>query len=183
MVVCTGNICRSPIGEVLLAKGLADLGHVARVHSAGTRATLGAADPPVVELMAEAGHDLAAHRSRQLDRELLAGADLVIGMAREHVREAVMLEPSILDRTFTLKELVRRGEAHGGRRRDESLPDWLARLVDGRQVSDLMGDDPNDDVEDPYRRRGTVYRKAVEEIAALTAELVRLVGRAPDGAP
>lgn len=183
LVICTGNICRSPMGEGLLARGLAEAGHDVRVSSAGTHATLGAVDTHVRDLMEGAGLDVSSHRSRQVERDMLVEADLVIGMDRGHVRHVVMLEPSILERTFTLKELVRRGEAVGGRRPGEPFDVWLKRVGEGREPSELLGSDPRDDIADPYGRRSSHYRRAAEEIAALTSELVRLVGRPADGAP
>jgi protein-tyrosine phosphatase len=183
LVVCTGNICRSPMAEALLARGLAERGHSGRVHSAGTRATLGAADETVVGLMADRGYDLGGHRSRQLDRDLVADADLVVCMAREHLRETVLLDPGALARTYTLKELVRRATAAGARGDDEALGDWLARVGEGRDPARLLGDDRRDDVADPIGGRASAYRRAAEEIAGLTADLVRLVGHGSDGAP
>ena len=59
---------------------------------------------------------------------MLTGADVLIGMAREHVREAVVLAPDVWGRAFTLKEIVRLGEERGGRAPDEPLEQWLARL-------------------------------------------------------
>lgn len=171
------------MAEVLLARGLAERGQAARVHSAGTRATLGAADPTVAELMAEQGLDLSGHRSRQLDRDLLAGADLVVCMAREHLREAVLMEPAALGRTFTIKELVRRGSAIGSRSAGEELGEWLVRVGEGRDPASLLGHDPGDDVADPIGRRSAAYRKAAEEIVGLSADLVRLVADGPRGAP
>ena len=171
------------MAEVLLAHGLAERGIDARVHSAGTRATLGAADHSVASLMAERGHDLSTHRSRQLDRALLADADLVVCMAREHLREAVLLDGGALPRTFTLKELVRRATEAGARDDDEPLDAWLARVGEGRDPARLLGDDPSDDVADPIGGRPSAYRRATEEIVGLTADLVRLVGGGSRGAP
>src|SRR5687768_4033164 len=80
-----------------------------------------------VATMADRGFDLGLHRSQQIGPELLQGADLILGMAREHVREAAVLEPSAIGRTFTLKELVRLAETNGGRRTGEAFRDWLSR--------------------------------------------------------
>jgi protein-tyrosine phosphatase len=49
---------------------------------------------------------LRSHRSRQITDALIAGADLVVGMTREHVREVTVRVPEAWGRTFTLKELV-----------------------------------------------------------------------------
>lgn len=183
LVVCTGNINRSPMGEVLLAARLAERGATAVVASAGTRATLGPASPEVVELMAGRGLDLAGHVSRQLTPELVAPADLVVGMAREHVREAALLSPDALGRTFTMKELVRRGAEHGPRHVDEPLADWLARLAADRDHRELLGMSDVDDVADPIGQRLPAYRRAAEEIDELAAGIARLVAPVPGAAP
>lgn len=181
--MCTGNINRSPMGEVLLREHLTARGVDARVGSAGTRATLGPAAPEVVSLVAEMGLDLSSHRSRQLEPELLTGADLVLGMAREHVREAVVLTPTVRDRAFTLKELVRRGGAIGPRADGESLDAWLGRAGEGRTLQDLLGASDDDDVADPIGRRLPAFRDALDEILALSEALAGLVAPRTVGAP
>jgi hypothetical protein len=80
----------------------------------------------------------------------LQRADLVLGMERAHVRHAVLLEPEAWPRTFTLKELVRRGEELGSRPPVESPGAWLARAHEGRDRPDMLGDSLLDDVADPY---------------------------------
>lgn len=114
LVVCTGNICRSPIAEGIL-RGLLEerLGEAAPlVASAGTAGWEGGtATGEAVAAAAELGVDIAGHRARELRAEHLRAADLVIAMAEEHVEAAVELEPSVADRVFTLKELVRLLEA------------------------------------------------------------------------
>ena len=81
------------------------------VSSAGSLPGGRPASPGGVRAMATRGLDLHEHRSRTLDPEMVAAADLVLCMARLHLREVVVAAPSALPRTFTLRELVRRGEA------------------------------------------------------------------------
>lgn len=86
LVVCTGNICRSPMGEYLLRERLADRPTV-EVASAGIGALVGhPADPTAVEIMAENGIDATAHRARQITAQMLADTDLVLAMDNSHVR-------------------------------------------------------------------------------------------------
>lgn len=83
LVVCTGNICRSPIGEALLRARLGD--KVQEVASAGIGALIGyPADPMAVEVSAEQGVDLSAHRAQQVSSALLARMELVLTMDRTH---------------------------------------------------------------------------------------------------
>ncbi len=85
----------------------------ATVSSAGLHPGGRPATDHGIAAMADRGFDLVGHRSRQLDADLLEGADVVIAMAREHVREVAVLDQDALRRTFTLKELVRAAEAQG----------------------------------------------------------------------
>lgn len=158
----------------MLRRRLEARGIEARVRSAG----LADAGVPATEqasaVAADLGLDLAGHRSRVLDADLVASSDLVIGLARQHVREAVVLEPSAFGRTFTLKELVRRGRAHGPRPTGVSMADWLAELHEGRSARQQMGESRDDDVQDPIGRRAAVYERVADEIEALVDELVEL---------
>ncbi|NIC04069.1 low molecular weight protein-tyrosine-phosphatase [Billgrantia bachuensis] len=78
LVVCIGNICRSPVGEALLRQALP--GH--RISSAGLGALVGhAADPTAVRLAEAEGLDLSAHQARQVNAEMVREADLVLVMS------------------------------------------------------------------------------------------------------
>ncbi len=126
---------------------------------------------------------MSAHRSQSMTAELLRGADLVIAMAREHLREAVVLVPQAWPRTFTLKELVRRGEQVGPRQPGESLEDWLGKVHAGRSTADLMGSSRDDDIADPIGQPRAAYERMVAELDDLLERLVRLLWRETDARP
>ena len=128
-----------------------------------------------VDVLSGLGIDMSAHRSQSMTVELLQRADLVLAMAREHVREAVVSVPEIFPRTFTLKELIRRGNEIGPRRPGEPLDRWLARAHEGRSARDLMGRSTEDDVDDPIGRPRAAYERMVEELSGLLDELVWLL--------
>jgi protein-tyrosine phosphatase len=128
-----------------------------------------------VEVMAARGVDTSGHVSRRLTPEMLTTADVIIGMAREHVREAVLLIPDCWSRTFTLKELVRRGEEAGRRSPDQPLTEWLDKVHAGRTRSDLLGISADDDVADPIGQRRAVYEKTADELDDLTRRLATLL--------
>ncbi len=87
-MVCTGNICRSPMAEGLLRQRFAARGK-GLVESAGIAALAGRpADPLAVEVLAERGLDISPHRARQLTGEMILAADLVLVM-EEGQKEAV----------------------------------------------------------------------------------------------
>jgi len=160
------------MAEVLLRRRLGDLGVAARVASAGMLRAGQPASDHGVDILRERGLDMSTHRSRAMSRGLLGGADLILAMAREHVREAVVLDTALWPRTFTLKELVRRGEAAGARQAGETLHDWLARVGQGRRISDLTGSSPDDDVADPYGGPRSAYERLATELDDLLDRLV-----------
>lgn len=174
-MLCTGNTCRSPMAAALLGRRLDDAGVKAVVSSAGLLFDGKPATDHGQGVMADRGLDTSGHRSRKLRRDIVSGADIVIGMARSHVREAVTLEPDAWKRAFTLKEIVRRGEERGGLAAGEPVEDWLARLHAGRRLPDLLGESGADDVADPIGGPRKSYERTAEELDDLTARLARLL--------
>jgi len=171
LFVCRANVCRSPVAAELFRRHLGDA--PVSIASAGIDAReITVLDDALVSFAA-AGIDLTGHRPVPLTADAVRRADLVIGMERAIVRAAVVLDSDAWPRAFTLKELVRRAGAVG-KRADEPVERWVARMHDGRVLSDMQGDDRDADVEDPYAgpRRG--YARLVNELDALTGELARL---------
>ena len=178
-MVCTGNVCRSPLAERILARELDRRGVPAAVSSAGLFRDGMPAAPEILELLAAQGLDGSDHRSCVVQPEFVAGADLVLGMAREHVRASVLADPAAQGRAFTLKELVRRGRTIGARLGGEPLSDWLARAAAGRSPRDALGSSSEDDIRDPYGRGMGVYRRVAGEIGQLVSTLADLAWPVP----
>src|SRR3954467_2493207 len=116
LFVCTGNICRSPTAERMLRHALAErLGDDAALFDVSSAGTGALVDYPIQEhaaaLMAEQGVDVAGFAARQLDTGLLEGADLLLGMTREHRAAAATEAPSAIRRLFTLREFARLADA------------------------------------------------------------------------
>ena len=176
--MCTGNIHRSPLAAFLLQRDLDRRGLKAHVTSAGVLEDGRPAAEQIVELLKVRGLDGSDHLTRRITPDLLGEQDLVLAMARDHAREIVMLRPDTIDRTFTLKELVRRGEAIGPRGADEPLDDWLRRAADGRTQASFLGSSVTDDVADPIGRRFSVFKKTAVEIEGLTARVADLLAPA-----
>lgn len=162
------------MAEVLLRDHLAAAGVEATVSSAGLYEGGAPATDHGVSVMAERGLDLSAHRSRQVDAEMLERADLVIGMARAHVREAAVLHPATRGKTFTLKELARGAQAAGTRGPDEPLAEWLARIARSRSHTDLVGVgyDEQLDVADPVGRSRADYEATASLLDDLLGTIV-----------
>jgi protein-tyrosine phosphatase len=101
LILCTGNICRSPMAEAMLRQALRP--GAVQVESAGTAGLIGAPpDAIAVRLMAERGLDISRHAGRQATGDLLARADLVLVMEAVHFQWVVDPYPSLRGRVFRL---------------------------------------------------------------------------------
>jgi protein-tyrosine phosphatase len=174
MVLCTANVCRSPMAAALLARRLAVTGVTVPVRSAGM---IRCGDPPhpeVVSVMASYGIEISSHSSRVAHASDLASASLVLAMARDNLRYAVITEPGVWPRAFTLKELVRRGEQIEPRPPGESFAEWLSRAHAGRERSALLGDSVEDDVADPTGGPRRAYAATASLLDHLVMRLAEL---------
>ena len=93
LMVCTANICRSPMAEWLLRAAAEERNLAMTVSSAGFLFDDQPASPMVVELMKDRGHDLSGHRSRKVTKEMVEEADLVLTMEYEQVQRISSLTP------------------------------------------------------------------------------------------
>ncbi|MSO78933.1 MAG: protein-tyrosine-phosphatase [Acidimicrobiia bacterium] len=165
LVVCTGNICRSPMGEVLLRARLEARGASANVHSAGTMAWDVTPPPEAVAVMEEMGLDISSHRSRPLTVDLIEHADVVLGMTRNHVGRVVALVPDAAVRAFLVGELVRLGELVGERAGGETVAAWARRVGATRPDVRVPGRG-DDEVADPYGESLAFYRATATRLDA-----------------
>ena len=161
------------MAEAMLASRLSAIGASARVHSAGLLEDGMVPPYDALAVMADLGLDTSAHRSRRMTAAMIDDADLVVGMARRHVAEALELAPAAFPRAFTLKELVRRAEAAGPRAPGQPFDEWVAKVHAGRTRADLLGS-PGDDVVDPIGLGRKVYERTADEIHRLVWRLVEL---------
>ena len=93
LVICTANICRSPVGQVFLERFLQN--QKVQVDSAGTLALNGnLADATMQELLTERGYpNITAHRSQALMPSLIQKYDLLLCMTDEHRNQVTKMSP------------------------------------------------------------------------------------------
>lgn len=194
LAVCTGNICRSPVAERVLQAGL-DQVHAGafEVRSAGTRALAGEPiQPASARIIVNHGGQPEPFAARQLTGGLLAGADLVLTMAAAHRSEVLALDPSLLKRTFTIREFARmlaQLELRQGLPEAGSVPASAARApglaagpemwrrlpADAASVRHLAlaAEPAENDVVDPYRREQDAYDTMERQLSPAIDSILR----------
>ena len=99
LMVCTGNICRSPYAEYALAAKAPEV----KVSSAGLSALVDeGADTTGLQIARERGVDMMPHVARQLNTAKVAGSDLVLVMDDDHLRRLLKRYPEARGKTFKL---------------------------------------------------------------------------------
>lgn len=178
LFVCTGNICRSPAAQFMLASqwsGEAGLS----VSSAGVSAMVGVGvHSPVRSVLAERGIADPDFRGRQLTPHLISGADLVLVMTREHRSRVVSQQPAALRRTFTLREFARVAQLAGDQVSGDTVAVRLKRFlpVAARMRGLARVDVALDDISDPYQRGEAACLRMVDEVEAALDDVVARVG-------
>ena len=184
LVVCTGNICRSPAGERLLRHSLPG---VLTVTSAGTYGVVGhPVEPSMARLLQADGVDVSGFAARRLTEGMIAGADLVLTMEASHRTAVVQTHPQALARTFTLREfahlldvcreadpaayLLAVGTEPTTRLRE------LTRLAADTRSRRLAPPCAEPDIDDPYRRGDEAYGRAYAAIRASVEHVIHLAG-------
>ena len=146
LLVCTGNICRSPLAEGLMQRELStrDVAGVI-VSSAGTGAWEGTPASEGAYLVAlEHGLDLSSHRARLLTKELVRASDVILTMARHH--------------RARVEELGGRGKAY-------VLGEYVGRSGGDAEVSDPFGSDL-DVYRETYEELDELVRVAVDRLVS-----------------
>jgi hypothetical protein len=92
-------------------------------------------------------------------------------MTREHLRHVVAAAPAAGSKTFTLRELVRLAPSVPTA---DEVTAWIAAAAAARRPAEVTPAAAADDVSDPYRRGRAANDAMVQEVAGLTAELIRL---------
>lgn len=170
LFVCTGNICRSAYGHLLLAKARPDL----VVRSAGIGALVGKGiDPPMGRYL-PADQTWPTHVARQATVPILRASSLILAMEDHHVAWVIETSPSSGTRTFTMRQLVRLVQ-------DNPPPGPLPANRLARRYSAAAGEvGPDDGIADPYRRSEARYQQSAQQIDEALAVLAPLIDPSED---
>ena len=174
LIVCTGNICRSPTAQLLLSHRLRQLlgvtAEAIELTSAGTHGMVGQPiEPAAAAVLEELGVTPATFAARQLDPSFVEDADLILCATREHRAAIARLVPRVTPRTFTLCEFARLVAAvdpnHiSGDEFVERIRILVEKAAQLRGVvrAQTPGDD---DVDDPYRRQSEAFARAGKQVS------------------
>lgn len=163
MFVCTGNICRSPMGELLLTRYLE--GTTVRVSSAGTRGLpMHQIDPSSARLLSSVGIDSSGFRSRRLTREMAESADLILCFEAAQRKEIVTLAPAAVRYTFLLNDFANMCQysAQHGLVKGLTIQERLQSVIDASSyIRPMIA--PPEDIADPHGREFAKFRQAANE--------------------
>lgn len=180
LVVCTGNVCRSPYIEFRLRQALADTS--VQIGSAGTHALVGRhVDPGSAALLEAEDIDCSDFVARQLIPDMVSAADLVLTSTREHRAEVARTEPSGLKKAMTLadfSDLVRDLDFSDLKPSFMDPPGMspVALLVSGasrRRGHIIPRPDEVADITDPFGRDSTAFRKMSRQIEEILPPVIR----------
>ncbi|HEV7171271.1 low molecular weight phosphatase family protein [Pedococcus sp.] len=191
LMVCTGNICRSPFLERALQSELDrswGAGAV-EVRSAGTGALVGSSMEPAARSLLESnGYSAEGFVARQLHAELVAEADLVLTATRAHRGKVAALHPKALQYVFSFREFADLVVPLG-----DGLPDAGAAMGTGEAADHLRTvvmaakaqrgtraplRDDDADIVDPYRQPQVVFDRMATQIMEALPIVARALGRA-----
>jgi protein-tyrosine phosphatase len=168
LYVCTGNVCRSPMAELMLrALSTDDI----TISSAGLRALVGyGIDDGSAAALRNRGIDPTGHRARQFEPAMATAADLILTAEVTH-RDAILGQlPTLLRRTFTIPEFARlAGHVEPGAAPSEAVT--AAAGLRGVLGPAAPG---SDDVPDPFRASA----ERTEPVAALIEAATRTAAAA-----
>jgi len=184
LIVCTGNICRSPFIERLLQHHLDErmpgMGQAIKVRSAGTSALTGwAMDEQAAQLLVAHGGDPAEFTARDLTPELIAGSDLVLTATRAHRGKVATMYPKALRQVFTFRDfadLVAGIDGPSARASQADPRAWVRQVAEEAAASRGLKpplEPAQADIVDPFRSKDEVFATMAQQVVASMPAVVR----------
>jgi len=184
LVVCTGNICRSPFIERLLQRRLdehrAGSGHGIQVRSAGTSAMTGwSMDERAAAQLVAYGSDPAGFTARDLTPDLIAGSDLVLTATRAHRGKVATMYPKALRQVFTFcdfADLVAGIDGLSVRVTNVDPRVWVRQVTEKAAASRGLKpplEPALADIVDPFGRDDEVFATMAQQVVASMPAVVR----------
>ena len=187
LIVCTGNICRSPFIERLLQRrldehrpGSGKNTKTIRVSSAGTNALTGCSmDERAALQLIGYGGDPTGFTARALTPELIAESDLVLTATRAHRGKVAMMYPKALRQVFTFcdfADLVAGVDGLSARVTQADPRAWVRQVTEEAAASRGLNPplEPGQaDIIDPFRREDEVFVTMARQIVGSMPSIVR----------
>ncbi|KMK29157.1 protein tyrosine phosphatase [Pluralibacter gergoviae] len=127
LVICTGNICRSPIGERLLRKALPNK----QVDSAGVGALVNhPADAAAIRVASKYGLSLDGHKGRQFTRSIGHMYDLLLVMDHSHLSQVTRIAPEVRGKTLLFAHWLGGKEIPDPYRKSDEAFESVYQLID-----------------------------------------------------
>lgn len=131
LVVCVGNICRSPTGERVLQKLLPNK----KIASAGIAAEKSrligkSADETAVLIASENGVDVEGHKSQQVTPQLCAQYDLILVMEQGHIEALTQISPESRGKTMLFGHWIEQQDIPDPYRQSREAFEYSYKLID-----------------------------------------------------
>ncbi|EIY5064919.1 TPA: protein tyrosine phosphatase [Klebsiella quasipneumoniae subsp. quasipneumoniae] len=127
LIVCTGNICRSPIGERFLRRELPNK----KIDSAGTSALVDHdADESAIKVSVKHGLSLDGHKGRQFTASLGRQYDLILVMEKYHIEQIGRIAPEARGKTMLFGQWLNCREIPDPYRKSEEAFNSVYQLIE-----------------------------------------------------
>lgn len=129
LTVCVGNVCRSPMAECILKEKLS--GRDIRVSSAGLRALVGRPlDAKAKDVLGRHGYNGGNHKARQLEKQHIQQADIVLVMEKTHIEGVLVMAPEARGKVFLLGKWLGDLDVPDPFRQKQTMFDHIYTMID-----------------------------------------------------
>lgn len=173
LFVCTGNICRSPMGELMFPLFFHHAG--IETDSAGTQGLISnPIDPSSARLMELDGIDSSAFRSKRLTPQLAMDSDLILCFTEHQRNKIIALAPRVRTRTFVLSDFANLCKYFSDHNllRSGTVENRLHEVIyNASMVRHALP--AVEDIDDPYHKEFSAFQKAHDQIGYAFADIAQ----------